>query len=112
LIGAELMKDVVLYVFFCLLYGVLAIRWLPAERLNAEILGWRGFGEALLLFVGVATLARWTVLAFKPRPLRLKAGQQIVGVEEPEPDRVIDIVSPVALKREEKKPRLKKRRRL
>ncbi|GAB4435524.1 MAG: hypothetical protein OHK0011_18700 [Turneriella sp.] len=104
------MKDVVLYVFFCLLYGVLAIRWIPLEQSGAEILGWWGLGEVLLLFATVATLARWTVLAFKPRPERLKAGHKIVGVEEGEPDRVIDVVNPVALKREEKKPRLKKRR--
>ncbi|HMV34398.1 MAG TPA: hypothetical protein PKM44_02625 [Turneriella sp.] len=104
------MKDVVLYVFFCLLYGVLAVRWVPAEGLVGDVLGWQALGEAVLLFAGVATLARWTVLAFKPGPERLKAGQQIVGVEEPEADRVIDVVNPVALKREEKKPRLKKRR--
>lgn len=104
------MKDVVLYVFFCLLYGVLAVRWVPAEGLVGDVLGWQALGQAVLLFAGVATLARWTVLAFKPGPERLKAGQQIVGVEEPEADRVIDVVNPVALKREEKKPRLKKRR--
>ena len=104
------MKDVVLYVFFCLLYGVLAVRGVPAEGLVGDVLGWQALGEAVLLFAGVATLARWTVLAFKPGPERLKAGQQIVGVEEPEADRVIDVVNPVALKREEKKPRLKKRR--
>lgn len=104
------MKDVVLYVFFCLLYGVLAVRWVPAEGLVGDVLGWQALGEAVLLFAGVATLARWTVPAFKPGPERLKAGQQIVGVEVPEADRVIDVVNPVALKREEKKPRLKKRR--
>ena len=104
------MKDLVLYVFFCLLYGVLAVRWVPAEGLVGDVLGWQALGAAVLLFAGVATLARWTVLAFKPGPERLKAGQQIVGVEEPEADRVIDVVNPVALKREEKKPRLKKRR--
>ena len=105
------MKDVGLYVFFCLLYGIVALHWLSPVAFQADILSWRAFGEALLIFACVATIARWTVMAFKPRPSRLKAGQQIVGVEEPEGDRVIDVVNPVVLKREERKPRLKKRRR-
>jgi len=104
------MKDVVLYFFFCLLYGILTLHWRPPQALGAEILSWSAFGEVLLVFVSVATIARWTVMAFKPRPDRLKAGQQIVGVEEPEAEHVIDVVNPVVLKREEKKPRLKKRR--
>ncbi len=106
------MKDVALYVFFIALYGVLALRWFGAERPAAEVLSWQEFGEVVMIFAAVAALARWTVLAFKPRPLRLRAGQTIVGVEEPEADRVIDVVSPVALTREEKKPRLKRRRRI
>lgn len=105
------MKDVAFYVFFCLLYGVLALGCWPVEGLGNEVLPWRGLGELLLLFAGAATLARWTVLALKPRAARLNAGQSIVGVEEPEPDRVMDIVRPVALRREERKPRLRKRRR-
>lgn len=105
------MKDVGLYVFFCLLYGVLALHWLSPGAVQADVLSWSALGETLLIFACVATIARWTVMAFKPRPGRLKAGQRIVGVEEPEAGRVIDVVNPVALKREEKKPRLKKRRR-
>jgi hypothetical protein len=115
------MKDVVLYVFFCALYFVLALRFIPIDMVGAvgwgatggsvEVLSWRTLGEVFLLIAGVATIARWTVIAFKPSPQRLKPGQKIVGVEEPEADRVIDVLSPVALQREVKKPKLRKKTR-
>lgn len=103
------MKDILLYAFFCALYGVLGLRWWVPE--DAPVLTWQLFGEYLLFFAVVAALARWTVLAFHRRPERLPAGQTIVGVEEAQPPSVLEVVKPVVLAREEKKPRLKKRRR-
>lgn len=105
------MKDVLFYVFLLFLYGVLALRLAPSFLTpEASTLSWRTLGELLLFFAGVATLARWTVMAFKARPARLIDGQKIVGVEEGEAERVIDVVKPVTLRKEEKSPKLKKRR--
>lgn len=104
------MKDVVLYAFFCVLYAILGWRYFAPEGVDEPVLTWQLFGAHLLFFAAVATLARWTVLAFKKRPERLPAGQTIVGVEEPEVPSVLEVVKPVVLAREQKKPRLKKRR--
>lgn len=105
------MKDVVFYVFLFALYGVLALNYLSGQGTAEQVLTWKTLGLHLALFAGVATLARWSVMAFKRRADRLLKGQQIVGVEEGEADHVIDVLKPAVLKREEKKPRLKRKRR-
>lgn len=102
------MKDVIFYVFLMLLYGVLGIGFL-AEPKQAE-LTWKQLGQTFLLFALAATLARWTVLAFKKRPERLLAGQKIVGIEEGDVPSVLEVVKPQKLRREEKKPKLRRRR--
>lgn len=105
------MKDALLYVFLFALYGILALHLFAAElRLSMDIVTWPALGRVVLLFAGVATVARWTVMAFKPRADRLLAGQKIVGIEEQEGENVIDVLRPQPLKRETKKPKLKRRR--
>lgn len=105
------MKDIVAYVFLFALYFTLALNWVGGGKLaHGEMLGWSALGQNLLLFAAAATLARWSILAFKPRRNALRKGQKIVGVEEPAPDSVIDVVQPQNLKRETQKPKLKRRR--
>lgn len=105
------MKDVVLYVFLFALYSVLALKVAPLNiEMTGEVLSWETFGRYLLLFAGSAMLARWSVLAFKPKPERLLSGQKIVGIEEQVGDQVLDVIRPQQLRRELKKPKLKGRK--
>ncbi|MBN8222092.1 MAG: hypothetical protein J0L53_14305 [Spirochaetes bacterium] len=106
------MKDVVFYVFLLGLYGVLALNFGLAPGAAAEpVLTWRSLGTHFAVFAAIATVARWSVMAFKRRSDRLLKGQKIVGIEEGEADHVIDVLRPAVLKREEKKPKLKRKRR-
>lgn len=106
------MKDVVLYVILFAVYGVLALNYQAGQNTGSEpVLTWKTLGMHMVLFAAVATLARWSVMAFKKRADRLLKGQRIVGVEEGEAEHVIDVLKPAVLKREEKKPKLKKGRR-
>jgi hypothetical protein len=106
------MKDVVFYVFLFLVYGILALNFGTAQNAGGEpVLTWKTLGFYFCLFAAVATLARWSVMAFKRRTDQLLKGQKIVGVEEGEGEHVIDVLKPALLKREEKKPKLKRRRR-
>ncbi len=106
------MKDAVLFVFLFALYFVLALNWTRAgSGTQVSMLGWAELGYNLVLFFGAATLARWSVMAFKARAAGLMQGQKIVGVEEATADSVIDVVQPKKLTRETEKPKLKRRRR-
>lgn len=105
------MKDVLFYVFLFGVYGILALQWLAGQNTGEDsVLTWKSLGLHACLFIAVATLARWSVMAFKRRADRLLKGQKIVGIEEGEADHVIDVLKPAALKRETKKPKLKRRR--
>ena len=55
------MKDVVFYVFLFALYSVLALKFfaLPATQ-HEDMLTWDSLGRVLLVFVGAATVARWS----------------------------------------------------
>lgn len=102
------MKDVIFYVFVFLLYGLLVLGYI-VEPKQAD-LTWKYLGQTFVSLALAATLARWTVLAFKKRPDRLLAGQKIVGIEEGDAPSVLEVVKPQKLKREDKKPKLKRRR--
>lgn len=102
------MKDVTFYVFLFLLYGILGLGYFTESR--PADLTWKYLGQVFLFLALAATLARWTVIAFKKRPDRLLAGQKIVGIEEGDAPSVLEVVKPQKLKREEKKPRLRRRR--
>lgn len=105
------MKDVVFYVVIFAVYGVLALNYLSGQGAAEPVLTWKTLGLHMAIFAGVATMARWSVMAFKQRTDRLLKGQKIVGVEEGEAEHVIDVLKPAVLKREDKKPRLKRKRR-
>lgn len=104
------MKDVILYVFLFALYAVLGLRFAPAGDATADVLSWELLGRYLLIFFMAGALARWTVLAFKKRPPGLISGQKIVGIEEPEAEQLMDVLKPEKVKKELKKPKLRKRR--
>lgn len=105
------MKDVAFYVFLFVLYSVLALKFFSVPLMGSEeTLNWETFGRVLLIFTVSATLARWSVLAFKKRAQTLLAGQKIIGIEEAEAENVIDVLRPQKLRREEKKPKLKRRK--
>lgn len=103
------MKDVVGYVFLFLLYAILAVGFWADARPGD--LSWKFLAEIFLLFVAAATLARWTVMAFKKRADRLLPGQKIVGIEEGESPSVLEVVKPRKLRREDKKPKIRRLRR-
>ncbi|HRP69341.1 MAG TPA: hypothetical protein PLY93_07405 [Turneriella sp.] len=103
------MKDVVLYVFFCSVYGIIALHFFAKNIPTGSTVTWYALGYHALLFTAVATLARWTVMAFKKRN-RLLKGQKIVGVEESVAPPVIEVIKPVVITQEIKKPRLRKRK--
>lgn len=105
------MKDVVFYVVIFAVYGVLALNYLSGQSTAEPVLTWKTLGLHMAIFIAVATVARWSVMAFKRRTDRLLKGQKIVGVEEGESEHVIDVLKPAVLKREDKKPRLKRKRR-
>lgn len=102
------MKDMIFYVFLTCLYGILGLAYF-GETQQAE-LTWKYLGQVFLLFALSATLARWSVLAFKKKPDRLLAGQKIVGIEEGDAANVLEVVKPQKLRREEKKPKLRRRK--
>ncbi|AFM14462.1 hypothetical protein [Turneriella parva] len=107
------MKDVILYVFLFGLYAVLGLLFFGGDAAaRAAAPTWQALGQNLVLFGCAAAVARWSVMAFKPRAHRLLDGQKIVGIEEAGPDTVLDIVQPKTLKRETQKPKLKRRRRI
>lgn len=107
------MKDVALYVFLFGLYAVLGLLFFGGDAAaRSAAPSWQTLGHNLMLFGGAAAVARWSVMAFKPRPQRLLGGQKIVGIEETGADTVLDIVQPKVLKRETQKPKLKRRRRI
>jgi hypothetical protein len=106
------MKDVLFYVFFFILYSLFALRF-GEFNLSSDagsVVTWGALGRIILLFAFCATVARWTVLAFKRRGPKLLAGQEIVGVEEEAGEHIIDVVKPSLLRREVAKPKLKKKR--
>ncbi|MBV6493839.1 MAG: hypothetical protein LDLANPLL_01863 [Turneriella sp.] len=105
------MKDVVLYVFFLGVYGVLGLQAFSVYVPLEAQLSWRVLGLYTALFTAVATVARWTVVALKKRE-RLPKGQKIVGIEEEVAPHVIDVLQPVVVSTEKKKPRMAKKRRL
>lgn len=105
------MKDVFLYVFLFALYAVLALKLFALPLISYEdTLTWEILGRVLLTFIGSAVVARWSVLAFKKRPPGLLAGQKIIGIEEQQAENVLDVLKPQKLRREEKKPKLKRRK--
>ncbi|MBS0619653.1 MAG: hypothetical protein JSR44_15820 [Spirochaetes bacterium] len=105
------MKDVLLYVCLLALYSAVALHFFGGRADGAAIeLTWKELGTLFALFAAVATLARWSTLAFKKRVGRLLPGQKIVGVEDGEAAHAIDVVKPQLLKREEKKPKLRRRK--
>lgn len=107
------MKDVILYVLLFGLYASLALFFFGGDAAaRSAAPSWQTLGNNLVLFAAAAAVARWSVMAFKPRAPRLIEGQKIVGVEEAGPDTVLDVVQPKILKRETQKPKLKRRRRL
>lgn len=106
------MKDALFYVFLFGLYALLGVLFFGGDAAQrAAAPSWQTLGHNLLLFGSAAALARWSVMAFKPRPQRLLEGQKIVGIEESAADTVLDVVQPKTLKRETQKPKLKRRRR-
>ena len=69
------MTDVVFYVFLLGLYGVLALNFGLAPGAAAEpVLTWRSLGTHFAVFAAIATVARWSVMAFKRRSDRLLKG--------------------------------------
>jgi len=105
------MKDVLLYVCLLGVYSAIALHFFGGRVDGAAIeLTWQKLGALFVLFAAVATLARWSTLAFKKRIGRLLPGQKIVGVEDGEAAHAIDVVQPQLLKREEKMPKLRRRK--
>lgn len=105
------MKDVVFYVFLFALYAVLSLKLFGGPLVSYDDpLTWESLGRVLLMFIGSATVARWSVMAFKKRAPGLLTGQKIIGIEEQQADNVLDVLKPQKLRREEKKPRLKRRK--
>lgn len=106
------MKDLILYIFLFSIYSLLALKLFALPLISFdETLSWEVLGRVLLVFVASGTVARWSVLAFKKRPPGLLSGQKIIGVEEQEGENVLDILKPQKLRRELKKPKLKRSRR-
>ncbi len=105
------MKDLVLYAFLLALYSLLALRLFALPLFSyEETLTWEILGQVLLVFISSATLARWSVIAFKKKVPGLLSGQKIIGIEEQQAENVLDVLKPQKLRREEKKPRLKRRK--
>ncbi len=103
------MKDFFLYAFFSALYGVLALYFFPNVSTTSVTLEWGQFARLFITFAVVFLVARWTVMAFHPK-LNLLKGQTIVGIEEPQGDKVLDVIEPVLLAKESKAPKLRKKR--
>lgn len=103
------MKDVIVYGVLFAVYAILALNWYHHDSGAEPALTWQHLAWYVILFTGVGALARWSVMAFKPRPERLLKGQKIVGIEEGEAEGVLEVIQPKILKRETKKPRLKRR---
>lgn len=104
------MKDFFLYAFFSALYGVLALYFFPSVSVTSVTVEWGQFARLFITFAVVLVVARWSVIAFHPK-LSLLKGQTIVGIEEPQGDKVLDIIDPVLLTKEDKKPKLRKEKR-
>lgn len=100
-----MIRDIAGYAFLFCLFAVVGLRFLPPESETS----WAGFGRLLIFFTSAAILARWAVLAFKKRVALTAEGQRIVGVELPQAETVLDVLDPQTLKRELKKPKLRKR---
>jgi len=96
---------------YAAIFLLVAAVGLPLVREEGD-LTWKTLGKTVCFFTAAAVLARWCVIAFKARQHLTAPGQKIVGIEVPAPESVLEVVKPQSLKREDKKPKLKRFKRL